>query len=132
MVNNNIKMPSQRQLKVGEELRHALSDIFVRGDFYDPDTRETITVTISEVSISPDLANATVYVMPLGGKNTDKTVDHLRRLSPRIRGLISKKVHLRRMPQLYFKLDESFIRASEMSELLNKSTVKMDIERESE
>jgi ribosome-binding factor A len=129
---NGIKPPSQRQLKVGEELRHALSDIFMRGDFYDPKTLETITVTISEVSISPDLGNATVYVMPLGGANMDKTMERLEVLAPKIRSMIAKKIQLRRLPELYFKLDDSFIRAHEMNNLFNKDTVKEDLAKPDE
>lgn len=123
------KEPSQRQLKVGEELRHALSDVFMRGDFYDPQTRKTIQITISEVSVSPDLANATVYVMPLGGDNLENTMSSLAVLAPKVRSLVARKVQMRRTPALFFKIDESFNRAHEMNTLLNKASVKADLKK---
>ena len=124
------KPPSQRQLKVGEEIRHALSEIFIRGDFYDPETNSAITVTISEVRISPDLSNATAFVMPLGGKDLTNTMNSLEKLSPKIRSLVSKKVRLRRVPSIYFKLDDSFIKANEINDLLNKPDVKADVQKD--
>ena len=68
--NTAANLPSQRQLRVGESLRHALSEILVRDSFFDPDL-EGVSITISEISISPDLSNARVYTIPLGGEHSD-------------------------------------------------------------
>ena len=87
--------PSQRQLRVGEALRHALSEILMREDFFDPDLAN-VSITISEISVSPDLSNARVYTMPLGGINVETVLPALNRLAPVIQSLVAKKVHLRK------------------------------------
>ena len=108
--------PSQRQLRVGESLRHALSEILMREDFFDPDLAN-VSITISEISVSPDLSNARVYTMPLGGMNVDVILPALNRLAPMIQSLVAKKVHLRRTPRLRFLLDDSFENAARMNQL---------------
>ena len=108
--------PSQRQLRVGETLRHILSEILIREDFFDPDLAN-VSITISEISVSPDLSNARVYTMPLGGVNVDVVLPALNRLAPVIQSLVAKKVHLRRTPRLRFLLDDSFDTASRMNKL---------------
>ena len=95
--------PSQRQLRVGETLRHALSEILMREDFFDPDLAN-VSITISEISVSPDLSNARVYTMPLGGVNVDVVLPALNRMVPVIQSLVAKKVHLRRTPDYDFCL----------------------------
>ena len=110
------KGPSQRQLRVGETLRHALLEILMREDFFDPDLAN-VSITISEITVSPDLANARVYTMPLGGVNIEVVLPALNRLAPLIQSLVAKKVHLRRTPRLRFLLDESFENAARMNEL---------------
>ena len=110
--------PSQRQLRVGETLRHVLSEILMRQDFFDPDLAN-VSVTISEISVSPDLRNARVYTMPLGGINVDVILPALNRLAPVIQSLVAKKVHLRRTPRLRFFLDNSFENAAKMNQLLH-------------
>lgn len=112
----NAKGPSQRQLRVGETLRHALSEIMMREDFFDPDLAN-VSITISEISVSPDLANARVYAMPLGGVNVETILPALNRLAPLIQSLVAKKVQLRRTPRLRFYLDDSFENASRMNQL---------------
>ena len=94
------KGPSQRQLRVGETIRHALSEILMREDFFDP-----------------DLANARVYTMPLGGVNVEAVLPALNRLAPLIQSLVAKKVHLRRTPRLRFYLDDSFENAARINHL---------------
>lgn len=116
---------SQRQLQVGETLRQALSEIFMREDFYGPNG-ETIYITISEVRISPDLHNATVFFMPLGGKDKEKTEKLLRDISPKIRSFVSKKVQLRFVPELFFKLDETFDNAQKVSEIIESTKTPND------
>jgi len=108
--------PSQRQLRVGETLRHTLSEILMREDFFDPDLAN-VSITISEISVSPDLANARVYTMPLGGVNIELVLPALNRLAPVIQSLVAKKVHLRRTPRLRFLLDDSFENAARMNKL---------------
>ena len=110
--------PSQRQLRVGETLRHVLSEILMRQDFFDPDLAN-VSVTISEILVSPDLRNARVYTMPLGGINVDVILPALNRLAPVIQSLVAKKVHLRRTPRLRFFLDNSFENAAKMNQLFH-------------
>ena len=110
--------PSQRQLRVGESLRHALSEILRREDFFDPDLAN-VSITISEISISPDLSNARVYTMPLGGVNADAVLPALNRMAPMIQSHVAKKVHLRRTPRLRFLLDDSFEYGARMNQLFH-------------
>ena len=110
------KGPSQRQLRVGETLRHALSEILMREDFFDPDLAN-ISITISEILVSSDLANARVYTMPLGGVSIETVLPALNRLAPLIQSFVAKKVHLRRTPRLRFFLDESFENAARMNKI---------------
>lgn len=113
------KRPSgSRPLKVGEEIRHALSDIFLRGELYDPEL-QGVSITVSEVRVSPDLKNATAYVMPLAGANKEEILDALNRAAPGIRYLVSEKVELRYMPRLNFKLDTSYEEAGKINALLH-------------
>ena len=111
--------PSQRQLRVGETLRHALSQILMREDFFEPDLAN-VSITISEISVSPDLSNARVYTMPLGGINVDVILPALNRLAPVIQSLVAKKVHLRRTPRLRFLLDNSFENVARMNQIFHQ------------
>ncbi len=121
------KPPSQRQLKVGEMIRHALSDIFMKQDFYDEESHTEIQITISEVRVSPNLRNATVYAMPLGGKDKEATETLLNAIAPKIRHMLAKKIHLKYLPELQFRLDTSFDNASRLEDLLNNPHVKQDL-----
>ena len=118
---------SARVLKVGEELRRALADIFMRGETHVPEL-EGYSITVSEVRVSPDLKNATAYVMPLAGKGKEALIPLLKDLAPLLRGLLSRKVDLRYTPKLHFALDQSFEEASRIHQLLNDPHVKRDIE----
>jgi len=118
--------PSQRQLRVGETLRKALSEVFLRNEIADPDLASAM-VTVSEVRASPDLKNATVYVLPLGGNNQDKVVAALKRHKKFVRGQVSRRVTLRHMPELIFELDATFDQASHMDALLRSTQVAQDI-----
>ncbi len=117
MVGNNLE-PSQRQLRVGEEIRHALSSIFLQESFYEPELAG-ISITVSEVRVSPDLRNATVFVSPLGGNAPTGFLDCLNNVSPQIRFYLGKKIQMRFLPQLYFKLDNSYEYAKKINELLD-------------
>jgi len=111
-------LPSQRQLRVGETLRHALSEILTRDSFFDPDL-EGVSITISEISVSPDLSNARVYTMPLGGQHSETVLPALNRLAPVIQREVAGKVHLRRVPRLKFLLDDSFETAARLNMVFN-------------
>ncbi len=131
MSHSHKKTPSQRQLKVGETLRHAISDTFMREDFYNEETGKPMSITVSEVSISPDLRNATIYVMPLGGEDRDTAIKSLSSIASKVRGLVSQKVKLRHMPMFTFKLDTLFDQLNDMETLFKKPEVQRDLKEES-
>lgn len=119
--------PSQRQLKVGELVRHALADIFSRGEVVD----EVIvrhSLTVPEVRMSPDLKLATAYVMPLGGGEADEVVAHLQKHKRFLRGEVAKRVSLKFMPELRFKQDTSFETSARIDELLASPAVARDLD----
>ena len=99
--------PTQRQLRVGEALRKALADIFLRIEIADPDLSGA-AITVAEVRTSPDLKNATIYVLPLGGGNEDLVVAALERHKKFVRGELARRVSLRHTPELSFELDVTF------------------------
>ena len=115
--NNSTK--SQRQLRVGEELRHLISNALLRETFYDQ-IIENNTITITEVNVSPDLKNAIVYIMPLGGENKLEVLDSLNKSNGRIKKLISSNINLRQIPKLQFKIDETFEYAKNIENILQK------------
>ena len=84
------RAPGQRQLRVGEEIRHLLAELLERGNMRDPDLRDA-TITVTSVDVSPDLRNATAFVMPLGGEDKDRLLAALRRAAPWFRGRVSEK-----------------------------------------
>ncbi len=122
------KAPSQRQLRVGEELRHALATILARGDVRDPGVEGTV-VTVTEVRASPDLKHATAFVSPLGGGDGEALLAGLKRSAKYLRGQISKQVQLRNTPQFVFEIDTSFDTAGHIDELLHRPEVKRDLDR---
>lgn len=119
--------PSQRQLRVSESLRKVLSEVFLRTDITDRDLLG-VTLTVSEVRASPDLANATVYVLPLGGDNQVKVVEALNRHKRFLRGEVARLVNLRHMPEFIFELDLTFDQSGHMDALLRSPGVARDIE----
>ena len=121
------KPPSQRMLKVGEEMRRSLSMAFLRGEVHIRDV-ENSSITVSEVRVSPDLKNATAYVMPLAGKDAELIAKSLYEAAPYIRKLIAQKVDLRYTPKLHFKLDRSYEEAGRINELLQDPHVRRDVE----
>lgn len=121
--------PSQRVLRVGENIRHALSDIFLRGEIRDP-TLEGVSVTVTEVRCSPDLRNATIFVMPLAGKNEKKVVEGLNENVKFIRGQLSKMVRMKYLPNLKFISDYSFGTVDHMEDLLNSAHVIQDLKKD--
>lgn len=119
--------PSQRQLRVGEEVRHALSEVFFRGETHAPQL-DGVSITVSEVRISPDLKNATAYCTPLAGSgDVDSIIHALNELAPQIRKQMNKRIVLKYSPKLYFKLDKSFDAANRINLLLQKPEVQRDV-----
>ena len=127
--NNPVKGPSQRQLRVGEEVRHALAMTLERGDLRDPALVQT-PITVTEVRLSPDLKNATCFVTPLGGGDVDavkEVVDALERAKKFLRHEVVKRVNLRFAPTLHFLHDTTFDTASHIDGLLQKPEVARDL-----
>jgi len=120
--------PSQRQLRVGELIRHALAQMLSRGEIYDPVLASHV-VTIPEVRLSPDLRLATVYVMPLGGKDVKEVLAALERHKKYIRGEIAHDVNLKFAPDIRFMADETFDEADRIDELLRSPDVARDLKK---
>ncbi len=118
--------PSQRQLRVGEEIRHVLSGILATGDLRDPDL-SGVSITVSEVRPSPDLRNATAFVMPLAGQNQDAIIAALNRAAGHLRGRLGRSVHLKFTPSLKFVADETFDEATRILNLLRDDKVAQDL-----
>tara|TARA_B100001250_G_scaffold120516_1_gene102309 strand:+ start:232 stop:600 length:369 start_codon:yes stop_codon:yes gene_type:complete len=111
---------SQRQLRVGELIKQSLGQIFLRDEAKVP-TIETKNITVTEVRMSPDLKNARAYVIPLGGKDTEKTVSILTEFSHLIRKALSKKINMKFLPKVYFVGDKSFDYAAKIEKLIQEN-----------
>jgi ribosome-binding factor A len=118
--------PSQRQLRVGEEIRHVLVEILARGHLRDPEL-QGVSITVSEVRASPDLRHATAYVMPLGGGNVADLVKALKRASGYLRSEVARAIRLRVAPELSFAPDRSFEEASRIETVLRRPEVQRDL-----
>jgi len=123
------KPPSQRQLRVGELIRHKLAEMLSRGDIHD-DVLASHVITVPEVRLSPDLKLATVYVIPLGGADTQAVIDALNRHKRFIRGEIAHAVNLKFAPDIRFRRDETFEEASRIDALLDSPKVRRDVEKD--
>lgn len=122
---------SQRQLRVSELVRHAVADILSQGSVHDPDLEGHI-VTVPEVRMSPDLKLATVYVMPLGGRDIEKVVGALDRNKKFLRGEVAHRVNLKFAPDLRFRVDERFDEAERIEKLLRTPAVQKDLKPDSD
>ena len=111
---------SQRQLRVGELIKQSLGQIFLRGEAKVP-TIETKNITVTEVRMSPDLKNARAYVIPLGGKDTENTVNILTEFSYLIRKALSRKIDMKFLPKVSFIGDKSFDYAERIEKLIQKN-----------
>jgi len=120
------RTPRQRQLRVGEEIRHVLAGIFGRDELRDPELAGR-TITVTEVRISPDLKNATVFVVPLAGEHSPEIMVALRRSAGHLRSILAHQLRLRYAPHLSFELDHSFDRAQRIEELLHRPEVLQDL-----
>ena len=123
--------PNQRQLRVGEELRHALAQLLRPGELRDPALRDA-NITVTEVRISPDLRNATAFVMPLAGANTDDIISGLRRSASFLKARIARTVELRQVPNIVFALDTAFESAARIATILHSPEVERDLHPEPE
>ncbi|MGH1422399.1 MAG: 30S ribosome-binding factor RbfA [Hyphomonas sp.] len=127
---NPAGMPTQRQLRAGELVRHALTDVLAREDFRDPEL-QNIMVTVGEVRCSPDLRHANVFVTPLGDDTEDgrkSLAEALNRAASFLRGRLGKEVELKFTPQLHFIADRSYDEATAIDRLLADPKVRRDIE----
>jgi ribosome-binding factor A len=121
-----MKPPSQRQLRAGELIRHALMDILSREEFDDPALHGK-SITITEVRASPDLKHATAFAAPLGGEDMGATIDALNRAAGFLRGRLSKEVDMRYTPQVRFIADDSYDEARRIDQLLASERVRRDL-----
>ena len=121
--------PSQRQLRVGEMLRHALADVLRRDEIRDPDL-SGVSVTITQVKPSPDMRHATVFCEPLGGKNAKQVIAALNKHKGLLRGEMGRLIALKFTPELRFIEDESFAEAEKIETLLKSSRVQQDLKGE--
>src|SRR4051794_34660924 len=124
---NHAKPPSQRQLRVGELIRHKLAEMLARGDIHD-DVLASHVITVPEVRLSPDLKLATAYVIPLGGETTKEVLDALERHKRYIRAEIAHAVNLKFAPDIRFRRDETFEEASRIDNLLASPKVRQDVD----
>jgi ribosome-binding factor A len=117
---------SQRQLRVGELIRHELADMLTRGDIHDP-VLQAHMITVPEVRMSPDLRLATIYIMPLGGRDIEKVLEALDRNKRYVRGEIGRRVNLKFAPEIRFRADERFEEAERIEKLLRTPVIQRDL-----
>src|SRR5262249_53030656 len=121
--------PSQRALRAGELIRHAFAQILSRGDVHDP-VLEAHMITVPEVRMSPDLRQATVYVMPLGGRDEKAVLEALNRNKRFLRGEIAHRVNMKFAPDIHFRIDERFAEADRIDKLLRSPEAKPDLDHD--
>lgn len=119
--------PSQRQLRVGELMRHALAEVLSRGEIHDPVLAKHV-VTVPEVKMSPDLKIATCFIMPLGGKDKEAVIQALAQNKRYLRGELAHRTNLKYAPDLRFRIDESFDEGSRIDRLLDSEAVRRDLD----
>ena len=120
------EMLSQRQLRVGELVRHALADMLTRGAVHDPVIQSHL-ITVPEVRMTADLRLATIYIMPLGGRDAEAVLAALERNKRYLRGEIARRVNLKFAPELRFRRDETFDEAERIEKLLRTPQVQRDL-----
>jgi ribosome-binding factor A len=118
---------SQRQLRVGELVRHAMADMLARGDVHDP-VIEGHLITVPEVRMTADLRLATIYIMPLAGRDADEVIAAFERHKKFLRGEIAHRINLKFAPDIRFRIDERFAEAERIEKLLRSPAVKRDLE----
>ncbi|MCB1378062.1 MAG: 30S ribosome-binding factor RbfA [Alphaproteobacteria bacterium] len=125
------KAPSQRQLRAGELIRHALADVLMRGETGDPDL-ERLQVGVHEVQVSPDLKIATAYVSTLVKGQEQQALVALNRNRKYIRGLIAPRLEMKFMPDVRFRVDTALDYATKIDELLHRPDVARDLKHDDE
>lgn len=129
---SNQQPPGQRQLRVGERIRHILVEVLRRGDLYDPMLENANLITVTAVEIGPDLKHATAFIMPLGGKNAEEVAEALNRASGYFRTEVGRDLDMRHTPKISFRVDHSFERMEYIDKLLNRDAVRRDVEKDDE
>jgi ribosome-binding factor A len=122
------KAPSQRQLRAGELIRHALAEILARGEVHDP-VIENHVITVPEVRMTPDLRLATIYVMPLAGRDAGEVVAAFERNKRFLRGGLAHRVNMKFAPEIRFRIDERFEEAERIAKLLRTPDVQRDLDK---
>ena len=120
---------SQRQLRVGELVRHAMADMLTRGDVHDPVIQGHL-ITVPEVQMTADLRLATIYIMPLAGRDADEVLAAFERHKKFLRGEIAHRINLKFAPDIRFRIDERFAEAERIEKLLRSPAVKRDLDHE--
>ena len=118
--------PSQRQLRVGELIRRILSEVLARGDIHDPEL-QSMSITVGEVAVSPDLKIATAWVLPLGGRDREKAIAALKRNKGELRRALGRETVLKFAPDLRFRIDETYDRMDDTRRLFSDETVRRDL-----
>lgn len=119
--------PSQRQLRVAELIRRRLSDVLNHGDIHDPDLNR-LSITVGEVTCSPDLKVATAYVLPLGGEHREEALDALKRNRSEIRRVVGRGLQLKFSPEIRFRIDETFDRLDTTRAMFADENVRRDLD----
>jgi ribosome-binding factor A len=125
------KAPTQRQLRVAEEIRHVLAAVFARGEVRDPELNDVL-ITVTEVRLSPDLKHATAFVTRLGRSDVAQKLPALRRAAPFLRTQIARALRLRYAPEVHFQADTSLDNAMHIDVLLHAPEVARDLGSEPE
>lgn len=120
--------PSQRQLRVGELVRRELSRMLMQGDIHDPELN-AMSITVSEVRLSPDLRVATIWVLPLGGGHRDEAIDALKRNKNELRRQLGRRAELKHTPELRFLIDDTFDRMDATRALFSDEHVRQDLDK---
>lgn len=128
---DSAKMPSQRQLRVGEVIRKDLTEIFRQGDAHLPEL-EAFSITVSEVRASADMKNATVFISVLGGGDAPVLLELLHEAAPMLRSLLFRRLRMKSVPRLRFRMDQSFDEADHINRLLHDEKVRRDLEKPEE
>ncbi|MDE1151097.1 MAG: 30S ribosome-binding factor RbfA [Micavibrio sp.] len=121
------KPPGQRQLRVGERIRHILAGVLRRGELHDPLLADAALITVTAVELGPDLKHATAYIMPLGGKNAPDIVEALNKASGYFRAQVAPELDMRFSPKISFRIDHSFEQASHIDQILRQDRVQRDL-----
>ena len=119
--------PSQRQLRVAELIRRRLSAVLIQGDVHDPELN-SMSITVGEVTCSPDLKVATAYILPLGGNNREEALDALRRNRSDIRRIVCRGLQLKFSPEIRFRIDETFDRLDDTRAMFANENVRRDLD----